>query len=333
MTKLHPYLQRDGVAGLVKYLDSPGRSRATRLLLTIDEKFIGAVQFARDFAAFESRIKNEPLPHVAREVYDYLGMDLRLDNLPDVFSQENQPAILMGINHEAIIEPIFLVSLLDRLDIRFLGMKVFQYLGPYIADYIFPVLPKKIATDYRGSSKATISNRLDPVYQLYKMENRTLEEISHLNQQAIENSTEHVANGGALMMYPCGGRPIDSAWYSGLGKILSGLDPKNLASTPIFPIRMTGLSRRFVYRKINRAAFKRQRRDSVYLNILAPIYVPSELSGSRAEILLDYVAGETESRLRSGTISASSDEMFCFPPKNNISYMPENPPVNLQQGS
>lgn len=333
MTKLHPYLQRDGVAGLVKYLDSPSRSLATRLLLAIDDKFVGAVQFARDFAAFESRIKNEPLPHVAREVYDYLGMDLKLDNLPDVFSQENQSVILMGINHEAIIEPIFLVSLLDRLDIRFLGMKVFQYLGPSVADYIFPVLPKKIATDYRGSSRVTINNRLDPVYQLYTMENRTLKEISQLNQQSIENSTEHVANGGALMMYPCGGRPIDSAWYSGLGKILSGLDPEKLATTPVYPIRMTGLSRRFVYRKINRAAFGRQRKDSVYMNILAPIFVPSELSGSRAEIVLDYVAGETESRLRSSTISASPDQMFCFPLKNDISYVADNPPVNLQQHS
>ncbi len=320
LKKLHPHLTRDGIAGFVTYFDQLDHQFLTRVLMAIDRKFIGALQFARDWAGFEALIDHTILPHVARIVYDYLGTTLYINRLPAEFSTPGKPAILMGINHEAIIEPILLVSLLDRADIRFLGMKVFQYLGPRVAARILPVLPGKIAMDYQGSSRASISNKLDPVYQLYRMENLSAVEVKILNQQSIDMATQHVASGGILMLYPCGGHSIEKEWYSGLGRILKGLPADILTSTPIFPVMTTGLTRKSVYRSIHNAAFRHKQPHSVQQNILDTIFIPSYLVHGEAREIVSFIQDETMRRVARITEQPSLVQMRRFPLDRTLAF-------------
>jgi hypothetical protein len=294
---IHPYLESNGVAGLVEYLDGSKHRMFTKLLLAIDKRFFGVVQFARDWVSIESLLEQELLPHVGRAFDEYLGMDLYVNRLPDEFAKENQPAILMGLNHEAIVEPIFLVSLLERSDIRFLGMMLFQKLGPNVKELIFPVLPSRIATDYHGSLRTKIATSIKPIYQFYRLDERSAAEIKENNQLSIDQAVKHITAGGILELYPTGGRSIDKEWYPGIGRILSLLPSDILASIPIFPVITTGLKRSFVYRTMRKAAFRKRRRHSVYLTILDTIYVPSNLAGADPHKILAYLKEETQTRL------------------------------------
>lgn len=322
LKKLHPHLTQDGIAGFVAYFDQPDHQFLTRVLMAIDRKFIGVLQFARDWAGFEALIDHTILPHVARVIFNYLGTTLYINRLPAEFSTPGKPAILMGINHEAIIEPILLVSLLDRADIRFLGMKVFQYLGPRVAAHILPVLPGKIATDYQGSTRASISNKLDPIYQLYRMENLSTIDIKALNEQSIDMATQHLASGGILMLYPCGGHSIEKEWFSGLGRILEKLPADILTSTPIFPVMTSGLTRKSVYLSVHHAAFRQKQPHSVRQNILDTIYIPSHLIHSKGREILSFIQYETMQRLAMITEQPSLVEMKRFPIDRTLAFPP-----------
>jgi hypothetical protein len=292
--KLQPYLYQDGMAGLVYYFELPNHQLLTRILLFIDKKFIGALQFARDWVHFESQVENISLPDVARSIYDYLGLEIHRGDLPAEFSQSGQPALLLGLNHEAVIEPIILISLLNRDDVKLPGMKVFQYLGPNISEYILPLLPKKVANDYCGNTKPTTSNKLDPFYQLYCLEDKSTEEIFRLNQSSVHQAAGHIVDGGALIIFPNGGRPINSPWYQGVGQILTLLPQETIPSLPIFPISLGGVTRKMIYRKIHKAAFNRQEDTPVFLKVYEPIFLPKWTASASPERLLDHLKQETE---------------------------------------
>jgi len=310
---IHPHLNRKGVAGLVEFLDSTDFGFFTKFMLAFDRRFIGVTQLARDWVGIESRLAEVSVPFVARDFSDYLGMDLFINRLPPAFSQEHQPAILMGINHESIIEPVFLVSVLDRPDVRFLGMKVFQYLGPYVKELILPVLPSRIATDYQGDLRTRMGTALKPIYQVYKLDKRSSKEIKELNQQSISQAIEHIRSGGILELYPTGGRSIEKGWYPGIGRILSELPADVLSSTAIFPVKTVGLTRNFVYRSMRRAAFGRQQRHAVYMNIFDTIYIPADLAGADPGLILHYLQTETAKRLKASDNVLNKAGMKKFP--------------------
>jgi hypothetical protein len=297
LRKLHTHLNQNGMVGFINYFEQSNHQLLTRILLIIDKEFIGALQFAKDWVHFESQIEKKSVPVVAKSIFDYLGLEIPQDELPDEFSQPGQPAILLGLNHEAVVEPIILISLLNRDDIKFPGMKVFQYLGPNISEYILPLLPKKVAIDYSGNTKPSISNKLDPFYQLYCLEDKSIEEIGRLNQSSLHQAAGHLAEGGALIIFPNGGRSINCPWYQGIGQIISRLPPEVITSVPIFPISLSGLTRKMIYRKIHKAAFNQQKVTPICLKIYEPIYMPRWAVSASPKRLLDYLRKEAEMRL------------------------------------
>ncbi len=293
---LRPQLCRHGVGGVVKVIDCQDHHPLTRLLLAADRRYVGLAQFARDWVFLEKQLESRSVPEMAREFFEYLALDLNTNQFPVELSEPDRPLILLGLNHESIIEPIVLVSLLNRNDLKFLGMKVFQYLGPRIAAYILPVLPRKVAVDYCGEKKPAFSDRLDLIYQLYVLENRTVDEIKELNRWSICQAAEHLCGGGALIIFPNGGRPIDRPWYRGIGEILDLLPPEVLSSMPIFPISIVGPSRKQLFQKVRQAVFSRRCSTSIQVNLFDPIYIAPEAASFSPEQILDLLKAKTEAR-------------------------------------
>jgi hypothetical protein len=297
--QLGSLIVNSGVEGLVTAIDSPNQRLLNRLLIAIDRRFIGFAQLARYFASLEKQVNERSLPNLANDLLEYLAIEVHSNQQFEEFSQSDRPCILMGINHESIVEPVYIISLIDRNDIGFFGMAVTQYLGKRIAEYIFPVMPKKRASDYQRLTKPSISDRLNWAFWLYSLEDRTVEEVEHLNRNSIERAAGHINSGGILMIFPGGGVEINRPWYRGLGEILSLVSTEILREMPIFPIGASGLSRRQLYIKVNQAAFDRRRPCTIQVNVLDPIYIPPRSSGYSAPQLLEYVKEEAVERCRS----------------------------------
>jgi hypothetical protein len=296
--RVHPYLTQDGIEGLTNLCDSPDQNIFMKLLLAIDKRFYGYAQFARDWVTFENRLNHESICHVCHDFFGYLGLEIQSNRIPEALKQPGKSMILLGINHEAIIEPLILASLLGRNDIKFVGMKVFQYLGPNVAKYILPVLPKKVAHDNGNDRKSSFSIKFDIILDLYRLESLSLAEIEQLNSSSIQQAADHLAEGGVLIIFPNGGRDVSCSWYQGIGQILSLLPPDRVANTPIFPIGTNGLSRKSLSQKAKQAAFSRSSASVVNAHIYDPIYLPSWCSDSTPTELVEYLRKQTNGQLR-----------------------------------
>jgi len=326
--RLQPKLSQHGIEGLIDTIDGSNHRLLTRLILAADKRFVGLAQFARDWVNIEKQLDSRSVPEMAREYSDYLALELQINQVPAQFSLPGRPAILLGLNHEAYIEPVVLVSLLHRNDMRILGMKIFQYLGPRIAEYILPVLPKKVAVDYHGNKKPTLFNLLEPIYRLYLLENRTVAEIGHLNQLSIQHAADHLSAGGVLITFPGGGQHLHRPWYRGTGEILSLLPPEVLSSTPIYPISTTGLSKKLFLQKARQAAFVKQRPASVQINVYDPIYIPTEIVDYSPEQLVDYLKAKSMARLmpaKDGQVPVTTGGDLQPTDKGEVIPFPQNP--------
>jgi 1-acyl-sn-glycerol-3-phosphate acyltransferase len=293
MEKIRPSLSRSGVAGLIEYLDSPERGRLARFLLALDRRFVGVVQYGRDTVLLEQQMDAKGVPAMARAFLDNLSMDVQVNAIPDVFARPGQPTILLGLNHEAIIEPIVLSSFLMRSDLKLTSIKVFDYLGPQMAHALLPVMPRKVAVDYSGGKLVTRINRLDPIYQLYALEKLTEAEIAQLNQQSLERGAEHLAAGGALIIFPTGGQSVEKPWHRGTGELLSLLAPEVLSTTLIFPISIMDLTRKLYLWQAHRSAFDKQRPATIRADIGDPILIPDWAADFTPQQILDYLQKRT----------------------------------------
>ena len=237
------------------------------------------------------------------DFFAYLGLSVHSNKVPAVFGKPGEPAILLGINHEAIVEPLIIASLLNRPDVRFVGMKVFQYLGKNISDLIYPVLPKKVAIDYQGGCMQTLKSRLDIVLEMYRMESLTIAQIERLNDTSLKSAAVHVEYGGLLIIFPNGGRSIDRSWYPGVGKLIKRLQQPLTTTIPIYPIRTSGICRNQLGQCVRNAAAGNPKQTLAKAMILDPIHLPPGISIESPQEITDYLRSKTVTRIR--TVPAS----------------------------
>jgi hypothetical protein len=295
---IHPSLQENGVAGLVEYVESPRRGFFTKLLVVIDRYFPGVLPAGRAWVNFESQVGERGPGVMTREFIEYLGLDMQINNLIDALVEPGRPTILMGLNHEAVIEPVIFVALCQRPDFRLIGIKTFQYLGTTVASRVYPVLPRKFGIDYQGNTKANLTNRWDPIYQLYALEGLTVAEIEALNEEALNHAAEYVSNGGALIIFPTGGKSIENGWYAGLGEILGRMSPDTQPMTQIFPITITGLTRGKLFKKSRQALKGKQQPSPFQVQIDEPIRLPTDSAQLSSNELLNHVRSTVLDRLQ-----------------------------------
>jgi hypothetical protein len=131
---------------------------------------------------------------------------------------------------------------------------------------------------------------------LYVLENRTVDEIKELNRQSINQAAEQLCGGGALIIFPNGGRPIHHPWYRGIGEILSLLPPEVLSSMPIFPISIVGPSRKQLFQKVRQAVFSQRCSTSIQVNLFDPIYFAPDAASFSQEQILGLLKAKTEAR-------------------------------------
>ena len=299
--RLYPAFSENGVQGLLDYVEGSKLRLLTRLMLEVDARVIGIAQLARDLAAFEQQLNGKNVPEVAEDILDYLAIDLEANEKPAAFLQPECPVILMGINHESIIEPVILTALLERGDLILVGMKVFQYLGKRIAHYVLPVLPRRVAVDYPGEVQRSLSFQLNFTYQLYLMENKTTAEIEAMNKESLCKAAEQLCGGKALTLFPKGGHHGSHRWYQGIGELLSHIAPDLRSTIPIVPIATAGLTRNQVYWQAREAARGKARRQLMSVTQFDPIYLPGETADYDAAQLVTLLQRETEARQRKTT--------------------------------
>lgn len=130
----------------------------------------------------------------------------------------NKPVLLIA-NHpfDAEFMPLF-ASLPSREDMYVVGTLTFMGVGPNFREHLIPV--------YTGHLAETEHNKLSVRFGRKLPHNPKLgyKEAKKMNTQAIDTAIERINEGGMVTIFPEGLRGKGGKWFSGVGKILKGLE-------------------------------------------------------------------------------------------------------------
>jgi hypothetical protein len=131
----------------------------------------------------------------------------------------SRPIIVFG-RHGSILTPFLVAMALQRSDLKMIAASYVAQLGPNIAERLFAVhLP--IPT-VRRSARRGVLLRLG-AWLVAKLDTPIPKDVAReRNRAALEQATEHVLHGGALLVAPDAGNP-KAQWRTGIGWLVGRL--------------------------------------------------------------------------------------------------------------
>lgn len=238
-------LRDQKMAGLIEKIE---RKREKNLKVKffhyLDQKCIGVLNSMKYFSALEKNLPNEGLQSIAQSYLNRIRIRYLLEkDLPQFTFENNRPVLFVGMNHEAIIEPLIMAAILKRQDWQLVGFKAFQVMGDHLAKFILPVLTKRHAVDYKNNLKKSIQDFFNPLSRLYQAEKLTIQEIEKMNKNSIAAASQNLVKGKAVIVFPGGAGKTNFSWKGGIGEIISQIPPSHAEKINVLPVHFTGISK------------------------------------------------------------------------------------------
>ena len=139
------------------------------------------------------------------KIFRFLKIKIEGDSLKD-WDVAGKPVLVLGLNHEAIIEPFVLRKLIKRNDVGIVGIKSYGWLAKRIGWKFLPVMPKKYAIDL--PKKQVLKNVLNPIKLAYLLEMMTTSQIEELNNKSIAGAVKIIKGGGMVIIFVRGGNGL-----------------------------------------------------------------------------------------------------------------------------
>jgi 1-acyl-sn-glycerol-3-phosphate acyltransferase len=197
------------------------------------------------------------------------------------------PLLVFG-NHPSMLTPFLLAAALERDDLRILAHRYVTTLVPSMASYVLPLEPTHlVSARRRGLATPAHALSLSALRQLDGLVDEA--EARRVNRAALDEGVRHVLAGGALAIFPNGGRE-SGRWYPGLGRLVDALRGSDAL---LVPVREAGSSNRRVYRLL------RGRRRRAPLREPIRFYVGEPIPMRRLVLPADAEAGEIVALLQS----------------------------------
>lgn len=233
------------MTGLIEKIERKReKSLKVKFFHFLDQKCIGVLNLMKYFSDLEKDLPNEGLHSVANNFLNRIRIKYLLEkDCPKFTSENDRPVLFVGINHEAIVEPLIMAAILKRQDWRLVGFKALQVMGDHLAKFVIPVLMRRHAVDYKNNLEKSIQNLFNPVSRLYQAEKLTIKEIKKLNQDSITTASQSLVNGKAVVIFPGGAGKVNFGWKSGIGEIIKQIPPSCSEKITILPVYFTGISR------------------------------------------------------------------------------------------
>lgn len=223
MTEIYNKTLLYGLSGFMSAVKEPKHpvDRSTSAVLNLT----GIPEIAAKIYSYNQAIGLTGIHQASRDFLSGFRIGFVTENEPDPESLLGN-ALLMVSNHDAKLEPVFAASLLPRNDLVFLGGTETERLGDNIASHVLPVKPRRYA-----STKDSVR------YGKAMSE----EEILQMNEKSLTEASDRLVGGGAIGMFPTGGRnKIDGRWYGGLGKLVARIGYGERTKINFLPIMFTG---------------------------------------------------------------------------------------------
>ena len=187
------------------------------------------------------------------------------------------PIIVFG-KHGSVLTPLLVAAALDRTDAKMIGANYIARLGPQIGAHTFSVYVSTPLTVRRAGREGLIprlmgwvTSRLEPPLERSEAKTR--------NRNALSQATDHVRQGGALLIAPDPREPGGS-WRPGIGVIIASLaqDREQPCPIPLVPFRIWNASISGIFQLLSRnpllrARGRRKFRDPIRIEFAEPLRI------------------------------------------------------------
>lgn len=176
----------------------------------------------------------------------------------------DRPLLVYG-NHPSMLTPFLVAAALERDDIKILAHRYVTTLVPGMKDYVLPLEPThRVSSRRRGLMNPAHALSLSALRRLDQTAG--LDEAREANRAALDAGVRHVLAGGALVIFPDGGRE-GGRWYPGLGRLAVALQGSGAL---LVPVHEGGSSNRRIYSALRRGG-RRLRHDPIRFSIGEPM--------------------------------------------------------------
>ena len=177
----------------------------------------------------------------------------------------DRPLLIYG-NHPSMLTPFLVAAALERDDLKILAHRYVTTLVPGMSDYVLPLEPTHLVkARRRGIASPAHAVSLSALRRLDQA--KDLEEARRANRAALDDGVRHVLAGGALAIFPNGGRE-GGRWYPGLGRLIAALRDSDAV---LIPVHESESSNRRLYRALRRRRRSTGRKAPIRFSIGEPI--------------------------------------------------------------
>lgn len=187
------------------------------------------------------------LPQGIHTLLDRDGVGMQVSGDMDQLSEHRGGMLFVGDHQHQweFVAATALAHTLGRDDMHhvakfYVKRQIRWALGATAAESILPVYPRILASDRGEFLNTETVNRI-----VFRRHLLTKAEAAAENERVLGQSSEHLANGGTVNIYPCGSIVdwSEHTWRSGVGRIISGVPGSVRQETLVVPYRLDGLSR------------------------------------------------------------------------------------------
>ncbi len=281
---------RDGGLPAVReeHVRSSEQSAAYRQASSVLEHLCPMMALLHLGTELEDALSRESLPNAAASLLSRLPDRWEIPIVESTRAPlQRSPLVVFG-NHPSMLTPFLLAAALERDDLRILAHRYVTTLVPSMGPYVLPLEPTHlVSARRRGLAGPAHTLSLSALRQLDVVVDE--EEARRVNRAALNEGVRHVLAGGALAIFPNGGRE-NGRWYPGLGRLVDALRGSDAL---LVPVREAGSSNRRVYRLL------RKRHGGAPLREPIRFYVGQPIPMRRLVLPPDAGAAEIVALLRS----------------------------------
>lgn len=267
LSRLRGAYRRGGLPAVrEEHVRSVERSRAYRQTSAAIERLCPMRALLHLGAALEHALCRKTLPDAAASLLSRLPDWWEIPTLEAARPPLRRSPLLVFGNHPSMLTPFLLAAALDRDDLRILAHRYVTTLVPSMSPYVLPLEPTHlVSARRRGLSSPAHLLSLSALRRLDSVVDE--DDARRANQTSLDEGVWHVVSGGALAIFPDGGRE-GGRWYPGLGRLVGALRGSEAL---LVPVRETGSSNRRLYRLLHGRRRRGALREPVRLYVGEPI--------------------------------------------------------------
>jgi len=271
-----------------EHVRSSEHSAAYRQASSVLERLCPMMALLHLGAELEGALRRESLPNAATSLLSKLPDRWEIPMLECARAPLRRSPLLVFGNHPSMLTPFLLAAALERNDLRILAHRYVTTLVPSMASYVLPLEPTHlVSARRRGLASPAHALSLSALRQLDGLVDEA--EARRVNRAALDEGVRHVLAGGALAIFPNGGRER-GRWYPGLGRLVDAL---RASDALLVPVREAGSSNRRVYRLLRGSRRRAPLREPIRF------YVGEPIPMRRLVLPADAGAGEIVALLQS----------------------------------